>query len=190
MSRVEIAWTSMRPMPGHWNTRLDVDGAAEHEARLDADDRNDVDERVAEGVLVDDGALAQALGAGGADVVLAEHLEHVAARQPDEHRAGDRGKRHGRQDEMAGDVADAAVAEEVDHAADRQPGEAHAEPEDEEDAEPEGRRRDADEHGDGDQLVLPAVLADRGDDAEEDAEDARQDERRRRREEASDRDGR
>ena len=73
---------------------------------------------------------------------------------------------------------DAAVAEEVDHAADRQPGEAHAEPEDEEDAEPEGRRRYADEHGDGDQLVLPAVLPDGGDDAEEDAEDAGEDERR------------
>ena len=36
-------------------------------------------QRVAEGVLVDDRMLRQALGAGGADVVRVQHFQHIRA---------------------------------------------------------------------------------------------------------------
>ena len=84
---------------------LDVDGTAQDEAGLDADDRHDVDQRVHEGVAVDDPALAQALGAGGPHVVLAQHLEHVGAGQPGDHARGDDGERQGRQRQVPEQLA-------------------------------------------------------------------------------------
>ena len=44
--------------------------------------RDNRDQRVAQRVAGDDQLLAQALGPGSADVVLAQHLQHHGARQP------------------------------------------------------------------------------------------------------------
>ena len=69
-----------------------------HEAGLDADDRDDADQRRLEGVAVDDAALGQPLGARRADVVLAQHLQHGGAGQPGDDAGRHRGKRDRRQE--------------------------------------------------------------------------------------------
>ena len=61
------------PRPGI--DRLGHDGAAEEIAGLEADQSHDRDQGVAQHVPDHDGALAQALGPGGADVVGAQDLE-------------------------------------------------------------------------------------------------------------------
>jgi hypothetical protein len=55
------------------------DGSCEKAAELQANDGEDRDESVAEGVAVDHLIFRQALGAGGADVVLVELFEHGGA---------------------------------------------------------------------------------------------------------------
>lgn len=47
------------------------DGSGEERAELKADDGDDGDQGVGQGVAADDGELGEALGAGGANVVLA-----------------------------------------------------------------------------------------------------------------------
>src|SRR3972149_3859536 len=51
-------------------------------------------------VAVDDGALAQALGARGADVILADHLEELRAGEPRDRRADVVGLHERRPDEL------------------------------------------------------------------------------------------
>src|ERR1700752_5270623 len=51
------------------------DGPGVERSELQAEEGDDGNERVAQGMLIDDGALGQALGASGADVVLAEFFE-------------------------------------------------------------------------------------------------------------------
>ena len=73
---------------------------ADQRADLQADDGHHRDERVAQRVQTDDAERRQALGARGAHIVLAEHLQHRRARH-----ARDDGERDGaehdrRQDEM------------------------------------------------------------------------------------------
>ena len=46
----------------------------------DAGGGDDQDQRIAQRVFADGPPLAESLGAGGADVVLAEHVEHRRAR--------------------------------------------------------------------------------------------------------------
>src|SRR6266478_2026187 len=84
--------------------------AAEQIAGLDADHGDDRDERVLERVAHDHRPFGRALGARGPDVVLAEHLEHGAAREPRDDR--DRGGREGErgEQEMSEEVARAAAA--------------------------------------------------------------------------------
>src|SRR4029079_18066109 len=58
---------------------LDDDGATNEHRKLQTHDGDNGNERIAEGVADDDDAFAQALGPGGADVVLAQRLEHGGA---------------------------------------------------------------------------------------------------------------
>ena len=74
--------------------RLGEHGAGEGDRDEDPDDREQRDHHVAERVLVDHQALPLALGAGGADVVLADHLQHGRARQPADR--GGQGEARGR----------------------------------------------------------------------------------------------
>ena len=64
---------------GPGEDRLGEHGARHQRADLQADDRDDGDERVAQRVHADDAEAAQALGACGAHIVLAQHLEHGRA---------------------------------------------------------------------------------------------------------------
>src|SRR5713226_9525108 len=147
---------------------LDDDGARQQVAELHADDGHDRDERVAEGVLEDDGPLRQPLGARGADVRVPEDLEEARANQ-----AGDDGRvvqpDRGRGVDQA---APAALARS------RQPAELEREDEDEEQAEPEARHRDAAERDEHRQPIEPGVRAERGQDAEDEAKRDRDGDRR------------
>ena len=78
--------------------RLRQDGAAEEDADVEPRHRHDRRERGAEAVPEDHAPLAQALRAGGADVVLAEDLDQV----PAHHARVERGER-GREDEPGQD---------------------------------------------------------------------------------------
>ena len=66
-------------MPGMENSVSVIRGTAEQARQAAADDGDKGDQRVAEGVLVDDRMLRQALGAGGADVVRVQHFQHIRA---------------------------------------------------------------------------------------------------------------
>src|SRR3989454_10100494 len=82
---------------------------ARHEvAELDPGHRDHRDQRIAEGVLADDRSLVQPLGARGADVVLAQHLQHGRARGPNQHRGLADAERRRRQDQPAQAGRDAA----------------------------------------------------------------------------------
>ena len=129
------------------------------------------DQGVAQGVAVDDGALGQAFGAGGADVVLAELFEHGGADHAGED--GGEGAAHGEggQDEVG----------ERSGAGDGEPSEFDGEEQDEDGAEGEVGERQAEEADDGEQAVVPAIAAVGGADAGGDRE-AERDEQRRQRE--------
>src|SRR5215213_3651397 len=60
---------------------LREDRAAEQDAQVEAEDGDDRGDRGAQAVLEDDLPLVEALGAGGADVVLAHHVEQVRAEE-------------------------------------------------------------------------------------------------------------
>ena len=84
--------------------RLGHHRAAQQERRLQADQGDDRDQRVAQRVMDDHHRLAQALGARRAHEVGAQHLQHGGARQPrdrpDQHRAQGR-----RRQDQAGQAA-------------------------------------------------------------------------------------
>ena len=102
-----------------------------------------------------DARAGQALGAGGADVVLAQHVDHRRAHHARIPAAAEDAERQRRQDEMR----EGAVA------ADREPAELHREDIEQQQADHELRRRDADEGGDHQRPVGGAAALDRGDDA-------------------------
>ena len=86
-----------RPMPGQVEDRLGDDRAAEQAGQVEAGGGDDRGQAGAQRVLADDGALRQALGPGGADVVLAQGLQHLVAGEPGverrvEQRQGDPGQ--------------------------------------------------------------------------------------------------
>src|SRR5262249_8064624 len=62
--------------------RLGQHGTAQEVPGLDAHDGGDRQQGVPEAVAHNDRALDDALGPRGADVVLAQHLEHARAREP------------------------------------------------------------------------------------------------------------
>src|SRR3954447_200947 len=101
------------PDAGDVEDGLGEDSPAEEDPEVEPEDGDDRRDGRAHAVLEDDGPLAQALRAGGADVVLGHRLEQVAAQE-----AGvDRGERRGedaprhdqRRDHLAGIVEDVAA---------------------------------------------------------------------------------
>ena len=122
-------------------------------------------------MLQHDAALFEALGAGGAHIVALQRLEHGAARVAHDH-AGDGVAEHeGRHDRRR--KALAPILPRADIARRRQPAERHGEEEDQHDAEPEVRRRDAPQRQHVDGVVDPGVALDRRDDAGGDADQER-----------------
>ena len=64
------------------------------------EDGHDRDQRVAQRVARDDDLLGEALGAGGADVVGAQHVDHRRADEAREDRQVRDGDRRDRQDQV------------------------------------------------------------------------------------------
>ena len=122
---------------------------------MQAEQSDDGDERVAQGVLIDDDAFGKAFCAGGSDVVLAEFFEHGGADHSGED--GGEGAAHGDggQDEM-GDAAGSA---------DRKPAEFDGDKQDEDGAEGEGGEGQAEQADEAEGAVLPAVAAESGGDS-------------------------
>ena len=84
---------------------LGDDRAAEQAGQVDAGRGHDRRQAGAQRVLADDDALTQALGARGADVVLAQGLEHLVAGEPGVERRGEQGQRDPGQDAAPGTTA-------------------------------------------------------------------------------------
>src|SRR5499433_1185824 len=175
--------------PGPGEDGLGGHGSVERDRHEDADDRQQRDHHVAERVLVDDQALVLALGARGADVVLADHLEHRRARQAAHRRREREAQREGRQGQVMQHVGDGG--EEVprlredlarpDHgehavqiaAADqREEIEAKRERDEQQDPEPEHRHGEAQERQDPQRVVDERIAAlERRDDTDRDADE-------------------
>src|SRR2546430_2657088 len=85
------------PDAGQREDVLDDDDAAHDVAELGAGDRDDGDQRVAERVVEGHPALGQPLGAGRADVLAAEDVEHRRARHAGHHLRRSRPQRERRQ---------------------------------------------------------------------------------------------
>ena len=103
----------------------------------------------------------KALGAGGAHVVLANHIEHAGAGQPDDERRVRGRERDGRQQQVA-QVGEASLAEDRGIARARQPAQRGREDQYQVQAHPEGRNRRREHGGARQALVEPASVADRG----------------------------
>src|SRR5262249_2406488 len=86
--------------PGPGEDVLDDDDTTEHEGELQPEDGDGRDHRVFEGVDRHDAALVDAFGAGGADVVLVEDLQHRGAEESGEDGGVDDADGEGGQDEM------------------------------------------------------------------------------------------
>src|SRR5207237_4350026 len=84
----------------HDEDYLHDDEPAQEPAAPPADEGDDGQERIPERMAVDDGALGEALGARRAHVVLANHLQHLRAREPRDGRADVIGLRQRRPDEL------------------------------------------------------------------------------------------
>ena len=66
---------------GDGKQRLSDQRASKEAGQRAADECHERDERVAEGVVIDDLVLGKALGAGGADVILAHNFQQAGAHQ-------------------------------------------------------------------------------------------------------------
>ena len=105
---VQVA-DQLRADPGPVERLLGQHGAAEQDRELQAGDGDDRDHRVAEGVVDDDAALADAAGAGRLDVVALHRLQQVDADQPDQHAADRQAEHQRRQDRGAGGTSQNAL---------------------------------------------------------------------------------
>src|SRR5437879_3064088 len=84
-------------VPKGWS----ADGDCKKLAELEAGDRPDGNERVAERVPGDDDALGHAFRSRGTHVILAQHVEHGRARGAHEHGGLEQTERERGQDERA-----------------------------------------------------------------------------------------
>ena len=148
---------------------LDDRGAADQHADLEADDRDHRDQGVPQRVLRDHGSPADALGPGGADVVLPEHLEHRRAHHAHHDRHREHRDRDRREDELA-QVPDRVVpGGDVGERGD--PAEDARREEQQQRREPEAGNAEPDQAADARAVVGGAVALDGGDDAERDADE-------------------
>src|SRR5688500_7728743 len=88
--------------PGPGKDRFGQDGARHQRADLQADGGDDGDQRIAKSVEPDDTARRQAFGTGGADIVLAQHLQHRRPRLARYDGEWNRRQHDRRQDQMTG----------------------------------------------------------------------------------------
>ncbi len=130
------------PEAGQGEHVLDDDRAGEQEGELQADDGDHGDERVRHRMPPQRGAASEPLGARRADEILAQRLQHRGAGDAREDRRLRQGEREGGQDQRAEARPGAAIP--AGEAARRKPREMHGEQQDQQDAEPEIRHRDAD----------------------------------------------
>ncbi len=123
--------------------------------------------------------LRHPFGARGPDVVLAEHVEHGAPREPrdDRDRGGGQGERGEHQ--VGEEVAGTAAAVGREHAGGGEPPEPEREDHHQHDAEPEDRHAGAEERRHRAQPIEQRVGARRGADAEGDAADGGEEQRAR-----------
>src|SRR5215831_3490691 len=84
---------------GNVEDRLDDNRTRQQYGEADADDRDRRDERVAEGVLVDDEALAEALGPPSHDELLPQDVQHARPCDPRDQRRLHEPERRGRHGE-------------------------------------------------------------------------------------------
>ena len=122
--------------------------------------------------------FGDALGARGADEVLAQHLQHGAPGQPGDDSRGHHREGERRQDQVAQEVGKIATAVDGVHTARRQPAQLHREEQDQQQSEPEGRHGNADEDHERQDPVGPAVLPGRGPDANQQPPERAEHERR------------
>ena len=114
-------------------------------------------------MVVDDLSLAQALGPGGADIVGAEHLQHVRPGVAHQGAHGDHRQYQHRQHQVVGHVQDLSHAVELvvvapDEAHQIKPAQAHGENQLHQGGEEEGGQRDTHQGKGGDRVVRPGVL--------------------------------
>ena len=147
---------------------LGDDQPADQERELEADDGDDGQQRVAQGMAAHDEPGPHALGAGGADIVLAHHLEQRGTHHARRHggiAVADRGGRPDRDRQ----VGDRVLPER--HIADLgQPIEQRQQRQNDQHAEPErgyGQARDRDHPH---RVVDPGVAVERRDGAERDGD--------------------
>ncbi len=116
------------------------------------EDRNYRNHGVAQGVAIDDRALGQTFGAGGADVVLAEFFQHGGAN----HAGEDRGQRSAHGDGRKHQVGERA------RAGDGQPSQLDGEKQNQDGAECEIGERQSEQADDAEQAVVPAIASSGG----------------------------
>jgi hypothetical protein len=96
-SRLEMDWKISRPRPRQVKHVFHHDGAGQQLGKLQAHDGDDRDQRIAQHMAPQRGALRQALGARGAHEVLAQHLQHGRAGDARQDGRLHHGQRDGRQ---------------------------------------------------------------------------------------------
>src|SRR5690606_5572005 len=98
-----------RPQSGDAEDGLDDHDTAQQGRRLQPEDRDDRDGRVAQDVLADQPAAAGATGTGGQDVGPGEHVDHTAAGLPGDLGRHGQGQGEGGQDDVPQPVAESLL---------------------------------------------------------------------------------
>ena len=152
------------PTPREREDGLQDDGAAEQRGELEAAEGDDGDQGVPQGVPENHDPLSESLAAGGAHVVLAQHLQQVGAGDAGEIGAvapgQDQGGPHDLEDVVEGVIPDGGVVE------GRGPVEVDEHHEDKDEGDPEVGEGVAGHGQDAHQVVLPSVLVEGRDDAQ------------------------
>ena len=107
-SRCEIAAMVSCPESRPAEDALGQHGAAEQEAKPQADDADDRQQRVAKSMPDHDARPAQAFRVGGAHEVLSQDLDHGGPHEPADDRRGVNAERERRQQEMGEGVEERA----------------------------------------------------------------------------------
>ena len=110
----------MRTQPRPREHGLDHDDTAEQATELEPHHGDHRNEGIAQGMLQDDHALAEALGPRRPHVILLQRLHERRADQPDDHRHaahghGQRGKHQVERAVVAGDGQQVGLEADVDH---------------------------------------------------------------------------
>src|SRR4051794_33560989 len=131
--------------------RLRHDGEGDDAAELQPGDGDDRHQRILQRMAEIDGAVAEATGAGELDVVGPQHLQHLRPHQPHDERELEEAKRDRGQNQRLearpGQESGTPPAQldDVAPAEAGQPAQPDGEDQDQQDADQEGRQRDADQ---------------------------------------------